>query len=168
MLISNACRNSTTLCNHAFFSGHALGHQYGLRQWPPSRREQAICGWKPTELELAPEKGGGYRKFVTAVLSRADEKYSKQYEPKRLGYDFEHLEQRVAEIYEIDREELYLKGRHKTRAEARSLLFYWAVRELGLSGTSLAKRFEMSQPGVVYAVNKGEKIVKEKNYRLVE
>ena len=77
-------------------------------------------------------------------------------------------EQRVAGIYEIDREELYLKGRQKTRAEARSLLFYWAVRELGLSGTSLAKRFEMSQPGVVYAVNKGEKIVKEKNYQFPE
>lgn len=110
----------------------------------------------------------GESDFVAEVLSQADEKYSKQYELKRLGYDFEHLEQRVAEIYEIDREELYLKGRQKTRAEARSLLFYWAVRELGLSGTSLAKRFEMSQPGVVYAVNKGEKIVKEKNYRLLE
>ena len=35
--------------------------------------------------------------------------------------------------------------------EARSLLFYWAVRELGMSGTSLARPFEMSQPGVVYS-----------------
>jgi len=59
-----------------------------------------------------------------------------------------------------------MKGRQKTRAEARSLLFYWAVRELGMSGTSLAKRFEMSQSGVVYAVNKGEKLAKEGNHRL--
>ncbi|MCK4389691.1 MAG: transposase, partial [Desulfobacterales bacterium] len=64
--------------------------------------------------------------------------------------------------------ELYLMGRRKIRAEARSLLFYWAVRELGMSGTLLAKRFKMSQSGVVYAVNKGEKIAKERNYQLLE
>jgi len=85
-----------------------------------------------------------------------------------LGYDLEWVEQRVAAIYGIDKEELYLKGRQKKRAEARSLLLYWAVRELGISGTSLAKRFEMSQPGIVYAVNRGEKIVRERNYRLLE
>ncbi len=71
-------------------------------------------------------------------------------------------------MYVIDKEEIYLKGRQKRRAEARSLLFYWAVCELGISGTSLAKRFEMSQPGIVYAVKKGEKTAKENNYRLLE
>ena len=106
--------------------------------------------------------------FVMEVLAQADEKYSRQYELKRLGYDFNRLEQRVVQIYGIDKEELYLKGRQKTRAEARSLLFYWAIRELGMSGTSLAKRFAMSQSGVVYAANKGEKIAREKNYRLFE
>jgi len=52
--------------------------------------------------------------------------------------------------------------------EARSLLFYWAVRELGFSGTFLAERFGMSQPGVVYSVYKGEKIAKENGYKLAE
>ncbi len=85
-----------------------------------------------------------------------------------MGYDFERLEQRVLQIYEIDQEELYLKGRKKIRAEARSLLFYWATRELGMSGTTLAERFGMSQPGVVYAANKGEKIARENKYQLLE
>ena len=53
------------------------------------------------------------------------------------------------------------------RSEARSLFCYWSVRELGISGTHLAKRLGMSQSGVVYAVNKGEKAAKEKNYQLV-
>ncbi len=47
-------------------------------------------------------------------------------------------------------------------------MLYWAVRELGMSGASLAKQFEMSQPGAVYAVNKGEKIARERSYRLIE
>ena len=106
--------------------------------------------------------------FVMHVLTQADEKFSRRYELKSLGYNLERLEQRVEQIYGIDKEELYLKGRQKTRAEARSLLFYWATRELGISGTSLAKRFGMSQPGVVYAANKGEKIAREKNYQLLE
>jgi hypothetical protein len=44
---------------------------------------------------------------------------------------------------------------------------YWAVREFGVTGTHLAKRLGMNQSGVVYAVNKGEKAAKERNYLLV-
>ena len=106
--------------------------------------------------------------FVMEVLSQADEKYSRQHELKNRGYDLECLEQRVVEIFGIDKEELHLKGRQNTRSEAKSLLFYLAVRELGISGTSLAKRFKMSQSGVVYAVNKGERIAKERHYQLLE
>ena len=50
---------------------------------------------------------------------------------------------------------------------ARSLLCYWAVRELGLAATELAKRLKMTQPAVSYAVSRGEQIAKERNYNLV-
>jgi hypothetical protein len=60
-----------------------------------------------------------------------------------------------------------MKGRQKVRSEAWSLLFYWAVRELGIIGTELAERFNMSQSGVVYAVQNGENIVRERKYRLI-
>jgi len=109
----------------------------------------------------------GESEFVTEVLLSAEEKYSRRYELKRLGYDFERVQGRVAEIYGIDKKELSTPGRQKRRAEARSLLLYWGVRELGLSGTMLARRFGMSQPGVVYAVKRGERIAEEKGYRLI-
>ncbi len=137
---------------------------------------RSLGGWE--EVKKIHLKGQDRRKgderilgdsdFVTDVLAQADEKISRHYELKRLGYNLERLEQRVVQIYGIDKEELYLKGRQKTRSAARSLLFYWATRELGISGTSLAKRFGMSQPGIVYAANKGERIVREKNYRVIE
>ena len=44
----------------------------------------------------------------------------------------------------------------KVQVEARYLLCYWAVRELGISCTDLAKQLEMSQPGVGYAVSRGK------------
>ena len=110
----------------------------------------------------------GNSDFVMTILSEANEKYDRAYELKNKGYDLKKVEKRVTEIYQIGKDELYSLGRQKSRAEARSLFCYWAVRELGISGTSLAKRLGMSQSGVVYAVNKGEKTAKEKKYKLTD
>ena len=106
--------------------------------------------------------------FVMAVLSEANERMDRRYELKSRGVTVESLEQRVLKLYQIGKEELYSKSRQKVRAEARSVLCYWAVRELGLEGTSLAKRLNMSQPGVAYAIKKGEKIVKENNFQIIK
>ena len=109
----------------------------------------------------------GESDFVTEILAEADEKYNRYYKLKSLGYNLKKVEQRVKELLDIDEGEIYSKGRRKGQVEARSLFCYWAVRELGISLTSLAKRLEMTQPGVGYAVNKGEKIAKKKKYQLV-
>ncbi len=73
----------------------------------------------------------------------------------------------MKEIYDIDIGDIYSKGR-QSQVEARSLLCYWAVRELGMSATYMAKRLGMSQSGVGYAVSRGEKIAKKKNYQLLD
>ncbi|MCG2759391.1 MAG: transposase [Desulfobacteraceae bacterium] len=109
----------------------------------------------------------GDGEFVTALLSEAKEKLERSYKLKGLGYDLKKISQMVSKIYDIEIEEIYSKGRRKAQVEARDLLCYWAVRELGISCTDLAKRLEMSQPGVGYAVNRGEKIAKERNYQLL-
>jgi len=110
----------------------------------------------------------GDGEFVMDILSEAGDKYERRYELKRLGYDLDRLESKVSELYHIDIDDLYARGRQKRRVEARSLFCYWAVRELGFRGTTIAKRFGMSQPGIVYAVNKGERIAKEKKYYLLD
>jgi hypothetical protein len=53
-------------------------------------------------------------------------------------------------------------------SEARDLLCYWAVRQIGISCTELAKRLGKSQPAVSYAVRRGEKIAKKYKYQLLE
>jgi len=100
------------------------------------------------------------------VLSEANERMDRRYDLRSQGYTIQKLEERVLEIYRIDREELYSKGRQKVRADARSVFCYWAVRELGVKGTQMAKRLHMSQPGVAYAVRKGEGIVRDKNLQM--
>ena len=71
------------------------------------------------------------------------------------------------EIFGVEKDVIYAKGRRKIKVAARSLLCYWAVRELGLTATELAKRFGMTQPAVSYAVIRGEQIAQERNYHLV-
>ncbi len=109
----------------------------------------------------------GDGEFVTALLSEAKEKFERSYKLKGLGYDLKKISQMVSKIYDIETEKIYSKGRRKVQVEARDLLCYWAVRELGISCTDLAKQLGMTQPGVGYAVNRGEKIAKEHNYQLL-
>ena len=65
-------------------------------------------------------------------------------------------------------QDIYSRSRQKIRAEARSLFCYWAVRELGCGLSELGRRLSMSQPGVGYAVSRGERIAKQNNYQLLD
>ena len=58
------------------------------------------------------------------------------------------------EIFGVETDVIYSKGQSKIRVAARSLLCYWAVRELELTATGLAKRLGMTQPAVSYAVRR--------------
>jgi len=106
--------------------------------------------------------------FVFAILAEANEQLDRFYELQSRGYDLKKVEQRVMEIFDIDRDEIYSKGRHRSQVKARILLSYWAVRELGLTPTDLAKRMATTQPAVGYAVSRGEQIAKNMDYRLAE
>jgi hypothetical protein len=53
------------------------------------------------------------------------------------------------------------------KVKDRSLLRYWAVRAAEIPLRTLSKRLRMSAPGVGYAVERGEAIVKESHYELI-
>jgi len=53
-------------------------------------------------------------------------------------------------------------------AVARSLLCYWASKELGISMTDLAKRLNLTQPAISIAARRGERIVRENQYMLID
>ncbi len=62
--------------------------------------------------------------------------------------------------------EVISKGRQERKVKARSLLCFWASRELGMSHTSLAKKLEMSLSNIGLSVERGESIVKDGSYSL--
>jgi hypothetical protein len=106
--------------------------------------------------------------FVLQVLEASEERFERYYEMKRLGYDLKAVENRVCHLFNIARKDIYSGSREKTKAEARGIFCYWAVRELGYGLTDLSRRLGMTQPGVGYAVKRGERYAEENNCRLRE
>ena len=106
--------------------------------------------------------------FVMEVLAEAEEKFERFYELISKGYDLDTVERKVCRIFDVEPDEIYLKSRQKTRAEARGLYCYWAVVELGYSLADLGKILGMTGQGVGYAVRRGERIAKENDYSLID
>jgi hypothetical protein len=137
---------------------------------------RSLGGWSEVKKGSLKERGHiksderilGDSEFVEGVLSQAEEKFSRKYELKRLGFDLNRIVKRVAEIYGLKEGDILSKGKQQSKVRARSLVCFWAVRELGLSLTDLAKYFGLSVPGVGYSVERGENIARETGYRLVE
>ena len=63
---------------------------------------------------------------------------------------------------------MWSAGKYRKIVQARSLLCYWAVRELGESMTSMSRRLGLSITAVSQSVLRGELLVKQNNLLLVE
>ena len=57
-------------------------------------------------------------------------------------------------------------GRYPNTVEARSVLCYWAARELGISTVELSKRLGISQPTASQSVKRGESTVRNRRLEL--
>ncbi len=110
----------------------------------------------------------GESDFVQEILNMADDQFNRFYELNKKGYTLEKVEKRVCKIFGIDREGLYSRSRIKARADGRGLYCYWAARELGYPLVELSRRLNITTPGVVYAVRRGESIAKEFDYSLLD
>ncbi len=83
------------------------------------------------------------------------------------GY-FEKVVERVAELLSMDPHQVVTARKSRNAVKARSMVCFWAFSELGMSQTSLAQRFGVSQPAVSSAVRKGEKTINAAKYELFE
>jgi putative transposase len=67
----------------------------------------------------------------------------------------------------MDGDEIMTKGRRRQQEEARSLLCYLAVGELGMGITELASFLGTTPFAVCYAIRRGQDTAQEKGYSLV-
>ena len=135
---------------------------------------RSIGGWQAfkaldrTDVHLkSDERILGDSDFVEEVLKKAQEQRQRQYQLEADGFNIDQVAQRVAAILGVKCEQVWKKGKHPQIVKARSLLCYWAVRELGISATALARRIGISQPAISQSVERGEAIAKENGFELM-
>ena len=104
--------------------------------------------------------------FIERVLGASNERLERRATLKAMGYDFERLAERVAELFEMPPQEVLREGKYARTVPARSVLCYWANRELGISTVELAKRLKIAQSTATQSVARGERIVAEKRLLL--
>jgi REP element-mobilizing transposase RayT len=110
----------------------------------------------------------GDGEFAQSVLEAAKEQYEASYILQVQGYDLDMVAKRVSTLLGIKPEQVWAPGKHPLTVKARSLLCYWAVRELGLTATEVSKRLGVSQPSVSISVKRGEKIAAAQKLKLVK
>ncbi len=128
----------------------------------------AVRGMKRSKMfQKSDERILGDGDFVEQVLIKAREQMERKYFLQAKGYDLEKAAERVSFLTGLEKHEIYKNGKERHRVAARSLLCYWAVRELGISMAVLSKRFNLSISGISLSVQRGEKIAQENNYELM-
>lgn len=137
---------------------------------------RSLGGWSAVK---ALRKAGAYMKgderilgdgdFVENMLAQAEEDLERKYRLEAEGYDFNMVVERVAHLMGLKREEVLSPGKYKKYkkvVEARSVVCYWTVRDLGISQGVLAQKFGISQPAISMAVKRGEQLVNFHDFSL--
>ena len=104
--------------------------------------------------------------FVEKVLAEADDAFDRRHVLKARGIGVDDIAEIVARLLDMKPEEVFREGRYKRVVMARSLVCFWAVRELGVSMASLARRFNISSVAVSKSVLRGAEIAKKEGYEL--
>ena len=105
--------------------------------------------------------------FVSQVLAESEDSVERRYALQARGVDLDYIAGRVADLLEMPVGDVWKPGRYKHLVAARSLVCFWAVRELGMSMASLARRFNISTVAVSKSVARGGDMVEAKGYELL-
>lgn len=105
--------------------------------------------------------------FVESVLANANEQMERKYALQAAGLDLDALAQIVAEITGVKTSKIFSPGKKRSRVRARSLLCFWANKELGFTLAELSRRTRISQSSISMSVHRGEQIAEKEGYSLL-
>ncbi len=101
--------------------------------------------------------------FVGHVPASDEETTGKRYTFRTGNFDLASVASRVSEALGVKPEEVWAEGTCRRMVEARSLLCYRAVRELGVRMSSLARKLGILIPSASESVTRGRRIAEEKH-----
>ena len=109
----------------------------------------------------------GDSNFVEQVMSSSEEAMERRYKLGAEGVDLDSLTGRVSKIFGIKGKEIWSPGKFRRIVEARSVLCYLAVRELGVSMTMLSREMGISVAAISGSVIRGQKITEVKGLTII-
>ncbi|MFZ3044657.1 MAG: helix-turn-helix domain-containing protein, partial [Desulfatirhabdiaceae bacterium] len=92
------------------------------------------------------------------VLSDARESMKTRYFLSTQGISIADIITAVCNLFSIEPHRIIGPSKERTIVKARALVCYWAVRELGMTMTEVAKHLKIALSTASTVVNKGEKI----------
>lgn len=105
--------------------------------------------------------------FVAEILCQSAETGKKSLALQARGVDVEYIARQVAILMNLTEDTVWQEGKVRKIVQARSLLCYWAVRELGESMTSMARHLNISAVAVSKSVIRGAEIAKNNGFKLI-
>ena len=136
---------------------------------------RSVGGWKAlkafSRLKIhikGDERILGNSDFVESVLEEQRERLARLYYLQAQGVDFNNITERVAKIFRLKPEQVLDSGKQPQRVKARSLLSYWAVKELEMTGATIARKLKITNSAVSRAIVRGEKIAVDMKLKLTE
>jgi len=128
---------------------------------------RSLKGWSETptgDRVKGDERILGDSDFVQKVLATADERLERRINLRMRGYDINHLARDVEKVLAVQEGTVFARGRFADVVQARSLFYYWAVKELGMKVVDLARKFDQTPSAVSIAVRRGECLAKARGY----
>jgi len=106
--------------------------------------------------------------FVSQVLAKAEEKMTRRQMLRTRGLDLEKIALHVSDLMEIKTEDIWTRRKHQRIVDARSVLCFWAVHELGITMTSLGRKLGLSTPAISKSVTRGKQISEARGFNLTK
>lgn len=169
-LFSSSLRQARDGYEKYVADGVKLGKQPGLTGgglirsaggWTAVRQMQNAGHFQKSDERIL---GDGY--FVETVLGEADERMTRRFQYQAKGISLDHLQQVVAKLVAIQPEEMVGASKARTVVRARILFSYFAVREMSVPGTEVAKQLKISLPTVSLSVQRGEQLVRKEGLNI--
>ena len=104
--------------------------------------------------------------FVERVLAEAEALHDERIHLRGQSVNLDRLAEYVAGLFDASMDQVWSAGKQRSSAAARGVLCYWAVRKLGISMTSMARRYQLSVAAISKAVARGENLCKANGWEL--
>ena len=136
---------------------------------------RSVGGWQNVKMlrkaklwQKSDERILGDGDFVEETLAASQESLELKYSLQTRGYDLDKVADRVCELLGVEQSDIWAPGKERYRVLARSLLCFWASRDLRISQIELSRKFKLSPTTISQCVKRGEKIVQNNGYSLID